>query len=531
MQRLQWSVVLVAVLAATGCAPAREESGQPPGGVSGAEVPGLLWAECADVPGLLCAEAEVPLDYARPDGTSVTLALTRKPAARDDKLGTLVVHRGGPGYSARDYFAGIEAGAIPPAVNENVSARYDLLGIDTRGSGYSEPAVRCFESEAEAAAFAEKVPTVPTTESERTERAEADAEYARRCHERGGELLDHLTSAVMARDLDLVREALGERRLDYLGQSYGTHLGAVYASMFPERTGRFVFDSVLDPQRRDAGEPGSTPSSRLGADVATAQTLDEFLRLCEEAGTGCQFGGSDPRGELEKLLSTLREAPVPLTAPDGEVVPLGYDYVVTWTGQWLYQPAFWNELGGAPFLAAVSAAVEDPDGEAAATLAEEIRANRQAGLMSAPYTAINPVYHAVTCVETQGPRDAAALADHAREREALVPHFGALRAYQTSPCPVWQGERARPVPLPGEIRTGEPVLIVNSRFDPATPVWSAERMHELFPGSALLVNEGWGHVASQQSGCVREATSRYLLSGELPERGQRCEPDNVPFTE
>ncbi|MEU3270500.1 alpha/beta hydrolase [Saccharomonospora sp. NPDC006951] len=523
-RRLQWSAGLAAVLAVSGCAPDRE-TGRP----QGAEVPALLWTDCADVDGLQCAEAEVPLDYARPDGTSITLALTRKRAEQDDRLGTLVVHRGGPGYSARDYLAGIEAGAIPPAVNDDVAARYDILGIDTRGSGYSEPAVRCFDSEAEAAAFAEKVPSVPTSRAERTARAEADADYARRCHERSGELLDHLTSAAMARDLDLVREALGERRLDYLGQSYGTHLGAVYASMFPERTGRFVFDSVLDPQRRDAGEPGSTPPSRLGVDVATAQTLDEFLRLCEEAGTGCAFGGSDPRGALENLLSTLREEPVPLTAPDGEVVPLRYDYVVTWTGSWLYQPAFWNELGGAPFLAAVGEAIENPDGDAASALAEEIRANRQAGLMTAPYTAINPVYHAVTCAETQGPREADALARHAEEREALVPHFGALRAYQTSPCVVWQGERTRPDPVPGEIRTGEPVLIVNSRFDPATPIWAAERMHELFPDSALLVNEGWGHVASQQSGCVREATSRYLLEGELPGRGARCEPDAVPF--
>ncbi|GAA3701587.1 alpha/beta hydrolase [Nonomuraea antimicrobica] len=414
----------------------------------------------------------------------------------------------------------------------DVLARYDIVGVDPRGIGHSVPAVRCFEDAAEAAALARGVSNVPVTVAERRKRAAADARYASLCRERSGTLLDHLTSVAMARDLDVVRAALGEERLNYLGQSYGTYLGMIYANMFTSRTGRFVFDSVVDPGRRDAGEPGTTPSSRIGSDIASRQTLEEFFRLCKAAGgERCAFGDGDPAAAFERILDVLRKGPVLLRGSDGKTVPLTYSYVVTWTGQWLYQPVFWNvQGGGAPFLKEVGKAIKDPSGEAAAALAAEIVTFQQAGIGIPPYTSpIMPAYHAVTCAETDGPGTVGALTRLAAERDGRAGPFGALRVYETSPCVPWRSANKIRYEGPWTARTGEPVLIVNSRFDPATPLWSAQRVHGMLRNSRLLVNEGWGHVAAQQSTCVVEAASRYLTDGTLPAEGATCKPDTVPF--
>ncbi|TDD56970.1 alpha/beta fold hydrolase [Nonomuraea terrae] len=504
----------------------------PAGGVPGVRVPELTWTACADAPRLQCATAEVPLDYTRPRGRRVTLALARIPAAdRAKRAGSLVVNRGGPGYSAVDYLQGIVTGALPGPVNADVLARYDIVGVDPRGSGRSVPAVRCFADAKEAEALASGVSNAPVTAGERRQRAKADARYASLCRKRGGDLLDHVSTVAIARDLDVVRAALGEDRLNYLGQSYGTYLGMVYANMFTNRTGRFVFDSVLDPTRRDAGGPGTTPSARTGSDVATRRTLEEFFRLCEEAGERCAFGGGDPEAAFDRILDVLRRGPVRLKASDGATVPLTYSFVVTWTGSWLYQPMFWNEQGGgAPFLKAVAEAIEDPSGPAGGSLAADVVLLQQAGIGGTPYTSpIVAAYHAVTCGETDGPRSARALERLAAERDRDAAPFGTLRAYESSPCVPWHSANKLRHRGPWHARTREPVLILSSRFDPATPVWSAQRVHDMLPGSRLLINEGWGHVAAQQSGCVVTATSRYLVDGTLPAKGATCRPDTIPF--
>ncbi|TDC00789.1 alpha/beta hydrolase [Nonomuraea longispora] len=520
--------------ASAAVSPARKAAAEavPAGGVTGVRVPKLKWAPCADKPGLQCATAEVPLDYTRPRGRTVSLALAKIPAADPARrLGSLVVNRGGPGYSAVDYLGGIVAGTVAAPVNADVRARYDIIGVDPRGSGRSVPAVQCFEDAEEAAALSRGVSNVPLTAAEKKKRAEADSRYAGMCRARSGTLLDHVSSVAIARDLDVVRAALGEKRLNYLGQSYGTYLGMVYANLFTSRTGRFVFDSVIDPTRRDTGVPGTTPSARTGSDVATKQTLEEFFRLCGEGGDRCGFGDGDPEAAFEHILKKLRKGPVPLKAGDGTTVPLTYSFVVTWTGQWLYQPMYWNvKGGGAPFLKAVSEAIENPSGAPGAALAAEVTQLQQIGVGGLSYTTpITAAYLGVTCGETDGPRTARKLGQLATERDRRAGPFGTLRAYADSPCVSWKSTNELRHEGPWNARTGEPVLILSSRFDPATPLWSAQRVHRMLPNSRLLINEGWGHVTAQQSTCMVEATSRYLTGGTLPAGGATCRPDTIPF--
>ncbi|WP_337662283.1 alpha/beta hydrolase [Actinoalloteichus sp. AHMU CJ021] len=428
-----------------------------------------------------------------------------------------------------DYLTALEDDMVPPPVSDDVLTAYDLVAVDIRGSGHSTPTVTCFDDDQEAVEFARSIPTVPTTEAERQARAAADAEYARRCRDRSGELLDHMSSTAIARDLDMLRTALGEDRLDYLGQSYGTFLGAVYAALFPERTGRLVLDGVLSPLSRDTGEPETTPSSRVGFDLATRETLEEFFRQCVAAGERCAFGGGDPAKAFDRIVDRLDEGGVPLTTSDGAEVTLTYSYFLTWTGQWLYQPIVWNAPGGASFLNAVEQALAAPDGPNAAALAEEIKTNQDAGLMVAPYAGLNPVYHAVTCLDTDHPSTVDALADHVAAREREVPHFAALRAWQTSPCSHWQAGTNERYEGPWDTRTDEPVLLVSSEFDPATPVWSARGLHETLPRSTLLISEGAGHIAAQQSTCVVRAISEYLVEGDSPAEGATCAREGDPF--
>lgn len=504
--------------------------GDLPTDIPGVEIPQLDWTPCDDAPALECARAMVPLDYDRPDGDQIELALARIPASADpdDRLGSLVVNRGGPGYSAVEYLAGVHAGELPAPVDDDVLARYDIVGVDPRGSGRSTPAVECFDSPEEAAQFAADVPVVPLTEAEREARADADAAYAHRCAERTGDLIHHLSTVEIAHDLDLVRAALGEERLNYLGQSYGAYLGAVYADLFTDRVGRFVVDSVLDPHRRGSGAPGTTMSSRIGSDVATRQTLEEFFRLCAAAGDACAFGGDDPAAAFDHLAATLREEPVRVTAADGRDVDLTYDILIKWTGSWLYQPAMWEQLG-AWFLIGAEEALEDPTGDGAALVAELILLLDENGLLGAPYTDISQAYYGVTCPEVDTPADAAALASHADQRNGVAPDFGALRAYETSVCVEWPAQAELRHPGPWDAATDEPVLIVSSRFDPATPVWGAVRLHQSLPNSRLVINDGWGHVAAQQSTCIVDTISDYLVDGELPAKRARCAPDQVPF--
>lgn len=510
------ATALAGLFVATACAAPGPDAAGPP-------VPELRWSDCASDAALDCTTLTVPVDRADPDGPAFALPVVRIPAGDPgNRIGALVLHRGGPGYSVVDYLTGIRSGAVPDPLTPEVYARYDVIALDQRGAGGSQPAMVCGDA-------APDVPALPVDDTERAARLAADEAFARSCVEASGEIMDHLSTDEAVRDLDALRAGLGEERLSFVGQSYGTLFGAVYANLFPDRVGRFVLDSVVDPAAIAGTEP--LRSTRLGGDVATAETMAEFLRLCAAGGERCLFGAGDPAGAWDRLTTALREAPVTLTAPDGRTVRLGYSEVVSWAGNWLYQPNLWEQpIAGASFLALAEQALADPTGEAGTLMAQVLVSLRDdADLVAAPYAgALNATAFGVNCAENEFPDGPDAFTAAAADRDAAVPHFGALRAWNDSVCSRWpvsvEGYRG-----PWDARTDEPVLIVNSRFDPATPLAAAQRLHDLMPGSALLVHEGVGHVAAQQSACVVQAAGTYLTEGTLPVEGATCAPDRVPF--
>ncbi|MBY8862493.1 alpha/beta hydrolase [Nocardia sp. CA2R105] len=474
---------------------------------------------------LSCAALDVPLDYRDPGGRRIGIALAKLSAREPgERVGTLVINRGGPGYSSIEYLNQIVAGQVRAPWDDQVRDRYDVVAVDQRGVGRATPAVTCFDSDQAAAAFGAGVPLVPDNPVEIAQRTAKDAEFAADCRAHSGNLLDHLSTATVARDLDTVRAALGEPRLNYLGQSYGTALGAVYASMFPQRVGSFVLDSIEDPVQTTDASAGSTLSERMGSDVSSQEVAHEFLRLCARS-KNCAFAQDDPWKAFPAVLASLRAKPVTSSGPNGAPFSITYGQLIYSLGEYVYQPVSWPVLALALhriYRAQLAAGPTTAHLGLIPTAAEDE--------FDTPYTSsIAPPFYAFTCNDTALPHFAPAWWAASAQRATLAPDFAALRAYETSPCAFWQASSTDRYTGPWNIHTATPILLLNNRFDPATPLPGAIDLAAHLPGSRLLINEGWGHMVTDKSTCALRAASNYLVSGQLPPPETHCTPDTIPF--
>ena len=245
----------------------------------------LRWRACHEEagPGFECASFEVPLDHDRPQGKQISLALVRLPASDPQgKVGSIFLNPGGPGGSGVEFLLGVG----PVLFSDEVRAHFDLIGFDPRGIIGSDPLL-CFRSLEES--FSVFAPfAFPMTADEEALVEQLDMTLNRACQRRGGSIVDHMATADVARDLDLLRQAVGDTQLSYAGYSYGSFLGVTYANMFPERVRAVVVDGVLDPIAWTTGrgdEAATLPfSTRLRSDAGAQATLTEFFRLCDEAG-------------------------------------------------------------------------------------------------------------------------------------------------------------------------------------------------------------------------------------------------------
>jgi pimeloyl-ACP methyl ester carboxylesterase len=290
-------------------------------------VPVLSWSDCGG--GFQCATAAVPLDYDRPQDGTISLALIRLPATdQAHRIGSLFMNPGGPGGSG---VAAIHlAGKTFPAA---IRARFDIIGFDPRGVGESTP-VCCFDSMAAQQAFLDKVPDFPMGAQEQRAYRQAFRQFDQQCAQLSARILPHVSTANVARDMDLLRQAVGDAKLSYLGLSYGTYLGETYANLFPTRFRALYLDSVLDPiayaTGRDDQADHLTALLRVGSNVGASQTLHAFLDLCAAAGTShCTFAADSAQTTADKfdaLLQRLRKQPIVLQTSQG---PVTYTYAST----------------------------------------------------------------------------------------------------------------------------------------------------------------------------------------------------------
>ncbi len=436
-----------------------------------------------------CATVQVPLDYAEPYGQRITLALNRiKGTVSPDHnhLGALLVNPGGPGASGRN-LAKYVASALP----KDVAARFDVIGFDPRGVGASKPSISCVDAERYyAAPRPDNVPHSKADESRLVDRAR---EYAEGCGNRWAWFLPYLTTENTARDMDAIRQALGEEKISYLGYSYGTYLGSVYATMFPERVRRLVLDSVVDPK-------GVWYDANLAQDFAFDQRHRDFFGWVARHDDVYRLGRTQSAVNFAwySMRNRLHEKPA-----GGVVGPSELDDVYTVGG---YTNTLWPRLAQA-FSDYVRKG--GTDGLVAAF-------REQSGDLAQAENGY-AVYLGVECRDAQWPRDwnrwrTDTLAVHSR-----APFLAWPNAVYNAPCAFWPEPGGTPVAVGAEKLP--PVLLLQARRDPATPFGGALRERRLFPTASLVTEPGGNHgVALAGNTCADRYLADYLRDATLPAR-------------
>jgi len=530
----------------------------------GAVVPVLRWRSCGRP--YLCASARVPLDWSRPRGQLISLALVKLPATdARHRIGSLFVNPGGPGGSGVDLVR-----QSPEAVPAAVRRQFDLIGFDPRFIGGSRPAASCMYDDA-FSAFAAAQPSFPVTPTQEVAFASAQAGYTARCGQRAD--LAYASTASVARDLDLLRAAVGDARLSYVGFSYGSYLGQMYAQLYPTRVRAIVLDGVVDAAAWTSGTGAdwrfSPFSARLGSAEASSQALHEFFRLCSAAGSvRCSLAKQpDPAQAFRRLADRLLQAPVDLG--NGDL--LDYPSLVNATASVLYGPMDWqgyadelestyetvmNPSAATTVVAAPRQAAGPGATQLLADVARELAAQR--GIVAAtairgrgatgprferprptppatvatPTPADNPVagFDAVSCEDGLNPDEIWHWVEAADEQERLAPYFGRAWTWSGAACATWTLTDPNTYRGPFGRPTSAPILVVGNRFDPATPYAGAVATAQRFPGARLLTINGYGHTSgAAPSRCADAAVSAYLLRGRLPKAGAVCRQDVPPF--
>lgn len=476
----------------------------------GATTPVLRWAECGD--GFQCTTAGVPLDYRAPQGDRIELAVIKLPAADPgSRIGTLFVNFGGPGASGVDRLR--ERGRWPFLFSEELRARFDIVSWDPRAVGRSAGA-RCFADSGEQLAFLGSMPDMPGDAAGEGEFFAANRELADRCGELAGPILNHASSANTARDLELLRRAVGDSALTYHGISYGTQVGAIYANMFPGRVRAMTFDGSMDFEGSANGHAGQGVTVPLDArqNVAggIAETFDAFLRLCAEAGPRCAFSGGDPVLKWRVIAERARVAPIRLGGAEWT-----YSAIVNAAAD-LSQPSTYPRL--AALLQALFDAGTNPVGLLPISGAAEYTGNR------------TEAFFTIQCSDSVVPTDTAVYTRTAVSEDARVPYFGRIGVFDVMACAFWKGADPDRYTGPWNRRTAAPILVLNSRFDPATPLSGAYAGAAQLAAARVVVIEGAGHSSMYvPSTCAEKVKREYLFTSELPAEGTTCGIDASPF--
>ena len=476
----------------------------------------VQWAACTeeDLAGFECATREVPLDYDRPHGATTTIALARRPA--DDpahRIGTIFVNPGGPGGPGRGMVtvAGQYVGA-------DVLARFDIVGFDPRGIGASDP-VQCFATDEEAEALYARMRTVPLSRSEISGTIRANLAYTQACLRNAGPLIEHMSTLNVAKDLDRLRQAVGDSALSYIGFSYGTLIGATYANLFPGRVRALVLDGNVDPDQRTNHRLANKFERADGFELV----LSAFLTECDKAGASCAFAGN-ARTKSDALRNRLRRGPADVPELGGTVT---IDDLTAFVSGAMYDVGSWPETA-ATLQVAYDAILGDGAAPSALAAHPFPQARPGPGWSADDYLYNgNDALLAVNCVDAPLPRNPALYPGIAAAFEKANPTFGRAEAFSEVACAAWPRNAER-YHGPWNRRTAQTVLVVNPTYDPATRYAFAQRMTRELGNARLLTLDGYGHT-TRYSACIKGWYGRYLIDGALPPAGTRCEQDLAPF--
>lgn len=457
------------------------------------------WQPCADYAGAQCGTLTVPKAWDDPSAGDLELAMVKAPAT-GQRTGTLFMNPGGPGGSGVS-FVGDSATMI---VGSDVREKYDMVGFDPRGVAGSSP-VRCLD-DAQTDEYLSATYDMTTPEGLEEGRTWAKT-VADSCAQNSGDLLEYVDTLSAARDMDVMRAAVDSEKLDYLGFSYGTYLGATYADLYPSRAGRMVLDGAIDPtltgDQIAEGQAG-------GFEVAT----ERFAAWCVEQGSEtCPLKGDATQGvqQIRDFFAATSEQPV---ATDDPQRPLTGALARSGVLVGLYNDENW------PYVAQGLQEAMTGDGALLLQLAD-MSSERDADGTYASNG--NFAITAVNCLDHPAVEDEAWMKEDSARMAQEYPTFGPMLGYNGLTCGAWPaGPLREPAPL--DAKGSGPILVVGTTYDPATPYPWAQALAEQLDDGHLITWNGDGHTAYGRSGgCVEDAVDQYLLAGTVPAEGLTCE--------
>jgi pimeloyl-ACP methyl ester carboxylesterase len=489
-------------------------AGSVPGGLDRFYGQKLTWEGCQDYasgeydaeplsdPAVQCTRLTVPLDYADPGGDTIRVGVLRKPAtSSQDRIGSLLVNPGGPGV------AGLSTAASVADANEELAARFDFVGFDPRGVGSSEPTIECLtdkETDAERAEDSEL-----DTSAAGTQQTEQQAkDYAAKCAQRtehGEKMLANIGTRDVVKDMDVLRSALGDDKLTYVGYSYGTRIGSAYAEAFPKNVRALVLDGADDPTQ-------SQIDSTVAQGAGFQKAFEDFVDWCVERDD-CALGrdAGAAQGNFQDLIRPLADRPI-----DVEGRPLSFEDATTGVVQALYSQELWENLNtGLNEL-------RQQQGQALMFLADlYLERNSQDGT----YTTTQDAFTAIHCVDDPRVTDPSQIKDMNVRYDAAAPFLddGEPPGSARDACAFWPvPETSRPhVP---KVSGLPPVLVISTTNDPATPYQAGVALAKALRGGLLTYEATQHTVFLQGDACVDKAGATYLIDLKLPKKDTRCKP-------
>ncbi|TYB49952.1 alpha/beta hydrolase [Actinomadura chibensis] len=490
---------MLALATATGCNDGEaNETATPasvPAGLGSFYAQKPSWKSCGN--GFECATVQVPLDYAKPTGEKVGLSVIRLPAEdKANRIGSLLTNPGGPGGTGVGFVR-----EAAPAFGNDLRRRFDIVGFDPRGVAASDP-VRCNTGPQLDRFFATDVS--PDNRNETKALAGEGKEFADNCKARAAAELPHVGTVNAARDMDVIRAALGDTKLTYYGASYGTYLGAYYAEQFPKNVRALVLDGAVDP---------TLSSTEMLVEQAKGfeTALRAFAQDCVKTGF-CRFGGTVDAvlATVSSLLTKADKTPLKNTKDSRKVTE---SLAVMGIARALYVKEYWPVL-----RQALTKATQESDGTMLLALADEMVERKSDG----SYSNQTDANMAINCVDKPNPPDVTTYGKSAAEAQKVAPRFGSFVVWGGLPCVYWPVQ-TKQEPKPIAAKGAAPIVVIGTIRDPATPYKWAQNLAGQLSSGVLLTFDGDGHTAYLQGNrCITEATNKYLLDADPPKDGTTC---------
>jgi len=509
--RLVAGLLLATVLAVAGCTvPTFAPDGSGEAAPTGSTAPtgGADWRDCSDIPKSLvgrpasnmtyeCTTVQVPRDWNdKTTARTYGIALIRvRSKAQTNRIGSLLINPGGPGGSGVELAVYLSYGAGLGGLPSAVTNQFDIIGFDPRGVGRSDP-VKCISDADQDANFAS--PPDPVSQAQFDSFVALNKKIVDGCGNKYGDQLVTFSTEQAAKDMDAIRQTVGDPKLSYLGFSYGTLLGATYAQQFPTNIRAMVLDGAVDPKQTFV--QGSETQAK-----GFERAFTNFSAWCKATPAKCPIA-ADARKAVTDALAAAEKNPVPGT--DGRKATSGWIFLAVISS--LYTETGWTAL------AAAVSALQHGDAKGIFTLADQYAERKPDGT----YSNLFDANLAVNCSDTKDVPSVAEVRQLQGEWRKKYPLFGASLAVGMLSCSLWPGPRD---PYPAGAATGAPpIVVVGTTGDPATPYENTADLASMLGVGHVLTWEGEGHTAYPNTPCIAQAVDNYLIGLQVPQEGLRC---------